>query len=74
MATTSRKRRYSQVNGRRVLAILGGIVLGLALGAGLSQLPAFTAQLNGSTPAVLIGLGFGIGLGMMFAAIIRGES
>jgi membrane associated rhomboid family serine protease len=52
---------------RRVLAVVGGLVFGFALGAVSTS---FVPGVDGNS-AALGGLGIGLGVGMLVAALVR---
>jgi hypothetical protein len=52
---------------RRVLAVLGGLVFGFALGAAST---AYVPAVDGNS-AGLGGIGIGLGVGMLVAALVR---
>ena len=55
---------------RRLVAVAGGIVVGLGLGGILSIVLTGTQSMNTGVPVVLAGIAIGLGAGMIAAALI----
>jgi len=55
---------------RRLVAVAGGIVVGLGLGGVLSIVLTGTQSMNTGVPVVLAGIAIGLGAGMIAAALI----
>ncbi|HEX9412955.1 MAG TPA: hypothetical protein VF916_05585, partial [Ktedonobacterales bacterium] len=58
---------------RRLVAVAGGIVVGLGLGGILSIVLTGTQSMNTGVPVVLAGIAIGLGAGMIAAALIGTE-
>jgi hypothetical protein len=58
---------------RRLVAVAGGIVVGLGLGGILSIVLTGTQSMNTGVPVVLAGIAIGLGAGMIAAALIGAE-
>ena len=57
---------------RRIMAVIGGLVAGLGIG-GTMNVTLSTQQTYTGVPVVLSGTAFGLGVGMIVAALIRSK-